>query len=66
MSNTVLAMGSQYTDCRAMRFARNQREAGIENLEWEGRMRPLRPLMPDVALASGLVFAFVTAVSFFG
>jgi hypothetical protein len=28
---------------RDYRFARTQREAGIETLEWEGRLRPLRP-----------------------
>ena len=65
MSNTVLAMGSQYVDYKAMRFARNQREAGIEHLEWEGRIRPLRPIMNDVMLASGLLFAVVTAVGLF-
>lgn len=30
---------------RDYRFARTQREAGIENLEWEGRIKPMRPLL---------------------
>jgi hypothetical protein len=64
MSSPIMAMGSQYLDHKALRFARNQREAGIEHLEWEGRMRPLRPIFYDVALASGLVLAFGAVCAF--
>jgi hypothetical protein len=33
------------------RFARDQREAGIENLEWEERLPPFRPWMFWLAVA---------------
>jgi hypothetical protein len=66
MSNTshAVTIGSQYVQTGALRFARNQREAGIEHLEWESRIRPLRPLVYDVALATGLVMAVVGVCAF--
>jgi hypothetical protein len=49
MSTPVMAMHSEYLDPKAFRFARNQREAGIEHLQWEERIKPLRPLSHDIA-----------------
>jgi hypothetical protein len=63
-SGQVFSIGSQYNGTNALRFARNQREAGIEHLEWENRIRPLRPLVYDVALATGLVMAVVGVCAF--
>ena len=37
------------------RYARDQREAGIEDLEWEERLPPMRPL--DVLAGGGGVWA---------
>jgi hypothetical protein len=31
-------------DPRDFRYCRNQREAGIEHLEWEDRIKPIRPI----------------------
>jgi hypothetical protein len=40
------------------RFARDQREAGIENHEWEDRLIPIRPWMFWLAVAgSWTIFA---------
>jgi hypothetical protein len=63
-SSPIIAMGSQYLDPNELRFARNQREAGIEHLEWEERIRPLRPISYDVVLASGLIFAILALCLF--
>jgi hypothetical protein len=38
---------------------RNQREAGIDHLEWEGRIRPMRPLIDDVGYVAGTAFALL-------
>ena len=34
------------------RFPRNQREAGIEHAEWEGRIKPMRSILFWLAVAS--------------
>ena len=39
-------------DPRDFRFARTQREAGIEHLEWEERIKPIRPIWA-FAIAAG-------------
>jgi hypothetical protein len=45
------------------RFARDQREAGIENLEWEDRLPPFRPWMFWLAVAgSWALFAGAIAI----
>jgi hypothetical protein len=64
-STPIMAMGSQYVDPNALRFARNQREAGIEHLEWEGRIRPLRPIFYDVVLAGGIMIGLSVALGIF-
>jgi hypothetical protein len=53
MSSPITALRGEYLDPSAFRFARNQREAGIEHLEWEGRIKPLRPICNDIVLALG-------------
>ena len=63
-SSPILAMGSQYLDPNSLRFARTQREAKIEHLEWESRIRPLRPIYHDVALAGGAFVAFIALCAF--
>ena len=65
MNTPILAIRSQYVDPNDLRFARNQREAGIEHLEWEERIRPLRPIAYDIALGLSVASA-VAAVCVFG
>jgi|HubBroStandDraft_1064217.scaffolds.fasta_scaffold422451_2 hypothetical protein len=65
MNTPILAIRGQYLDPNDLRFARNQREAGIEHLEWEERIRPLRPIAYDIALGLGVASA-VAAVCVFG
>ena len=36
---------------RDYRFARTQREAGIESLGWEGRIKPMRPWLYWIIVA---------------
>jgi hypothetical protein len=55
MSTQIAALSGEYLDPKSFRFARTQREAGIEHLEWEDRMKPLRPLSHDVVLGLSLV-----------
>ncbi len=46
------------------RFSRDQKEAGIENLEWEDRLPPFRPWMFWLAVAgSWVLFAGAIAVT---
>jgi hypothetical protein len=43
---------------RDYRFARTQQEAGIEGLEWERRLKPLRPWLFNIAAgACWMIFA---------
>ena len=44
MNTAISALSGQYLDTRSFRYARNQRDAGIEHLQWEDRVKPLRPL----------------------
>lgn len=46
------------------RFPRNSREAGQEHLEWEARIKPLRPWIIDIrdAVLCVAVFAVLTAI----
>jgi len=55
MTTQITALRGEYLDPKFLRFARTQREAGIEHLEWEDRIKPLRPLSHDVMLGLGLV-----------
>ena len=41
------------------RFARTQREAGTDNLEWEARIRPMKPWL--YWLAAGVCWAIFAA-----
>ena len=60
----ITAVRGQYLDPNDLRFARNQREAGIEHLEWEDRIKPLRPIAYDIALGLGVVSAVAAACVF--
>jgi len=60
---TIHALSGEYLDMKNLRFARNQRDAGIEHLPWERRLRPLRPWSHDIALGLG-VAALAAAVLF--
>ena len=64
MNSPILAIRGQYLDPNDLRFARNQREAGIEHLEWEDRIKPLRPIAYDIALGLGVVSAVAAACVF--
>lgn len=64
MNTPIMAVRGQYLDPNNLRFARNQREAGIEHLEWEQRIKPLRPIAYDVALGLSVVSAVAAACVF--
>jgi hypothetical protein len=64
MTTPVMAIRGQYLDPNDLRFARNQREAGIEHLQWEDRIKPLRPIAYDIALGLGVVSAVAAACVF--
>ena len=61
MHSAITALNGEYLDLRTFRYARNQRDAGIEHMEWEERMKPLRPLAYDVAIGAGALAAALTA-----
>jgi hypothetical protein len=46
------------------RFPRTSREAGVDHLEWEDRIKPLRPWIIDIrdGLLCVAVFAVLTAI----
>jgi hypothetical protein len=62
MNSAITALSGEYLDTRTFRYARNQRDAGIEHLQWEGRMKPLRPLSYDIALGLGALAVGMTAM----
>ncbi|HTQ12508.1 MAG TPA: hypothetical protein VMH86_01430 [Rhizomicrobium sp.] len=62
MSNVISALSGEYLDSRTFRYARNQRDAGIEHLPWETRLPPMRPLVTDVAIGVAVVIAAVAAI----
>jgi len=64
MNMPIPAIRGQYVDPNNLRFARNQREAGIEHLQWEDRIKPLRPIAYDIALGLGVVSAVAAACVF--
>ncbi|MGH6872662.1 MAG: hypothetical protein ACREHE_14265 [Rhizomicrobium sp.] len=64
MNTAISALSGEYLDNRAFRYARNQRDAGIEYLEWEERLKPLRPLSIDIAIGAAAIAAGVAAVLF--
>jgi hypothetical protein len=64
MTTTICALSGEYLDTKAFRFARNQRDAGIEHLEWESRLKPLRPWSHDIALGLGVAMAAAAAAFF--
>jgi hypothetical protein len=52
---------------RDYRFARTRREAGIENMEWEGRLKPLKPWLYwlTVSVCWAVVAASVSRIILF-
>jgi hypothetical protein len=64
MNTPIVAICGQYLDPNDLRFARNQREAGIEHLEWEDRIKPFRPIAYDVVLGISVVSAVAAACVF--
>lgn len=67
MTTHHCVLSRDYFDPKSLRLSRNQREAGIEHLEWADRVRPLRPLTHDigfgVSIAVGLLFAWMSYFS---
>jgi hypothetical protein len=63
MNGSITALRGEYLDTKAFRFSRNQRDAGIEHLEWEGRIKPLRPLFHDFAFGLGALVAAGIAIA---
>jgi len=60
--STITALSGEYLDTRTFRYARNQRDAGIEHLQWESRMKPLRPLSYDIAIGAGALVLGMAAI----
>jgi len=60
---TAIAPSRDFVNLRILRFSRNQREAGIDHLQWEDRIKPMRPLTYDIGVgvsaASSLLLALV-------
>ena len=64
MSSAIIAQRGEYLDIRNLRFSRNQRDAGIEHLEWENRIKPLRPLSHDLVLAACVLMLAASTMLF--
>ena len=56
MTNHIVALSGEYLDPKYFRFSRNQEEAGIAQLPWEHRLKPLHPICNDILFGLGLVF----------
>jgi hypothetical protein len=61
---TITALsGGEYLDPNFFRVSHSQREAGIDQLEWEERIKPLRSLLssilPFIIATSSIVAGFV-------
>jgi hypothetical protein len=46
-----------------LRFARNQREAGIEFLEWEDRMRPRHSWLALIGICAGTIIGAIALLA---
>jgi len=55
MANHICALNGEYLNHHTFRIARTQREAGLDRLGWEGRLKPLRSISHDVAAGIGVV-----------
>ena len=64
MTTAITALSGEYLDTRTFRYARTQRDAGIEYQPWEERLKPLRPLSVDIAIAAAAVIAGVATFVF--
>jgi hypothetical protein len=65
MTNQTAMLYGQYLNPRDFRFSRNQDEAGIAHLQWERRLKPLRPLSRDIAMGIGVVSTIAAACLLF-
>lgn len=61
MTEPNVIISSQYVSPKALRFSRNQVEAGIAHLPWESRLKPLRPLSRDIVLTIGVASTIAAA-----
>ena len=62
MAITITASNGQYLNHHTFRFARTQKEAGLEWFDWEHRLKPLRPLSHDLALGVTAAVAIVATL----
>jgi len=60
MAISIRASNGHYLNHHTFRFARTQREAGLEWFAWEGR---LRPLSRDIAIG-GVITAAAIVLGF--
>jgi hypothetical protein len=61
MTSAIVALRGEYLDTRTFRYCRNQRDAGIEHLEWEDRIKPQRPLFHDALICMGALMLATSA-----
>ena len=59
------ALSGEYLNPQTFRIAHAQREAGIDTLVWEDRVRLSQPTYHDICLALGAVATLGTACLFF-
>ena len=66
MTTHIAALNAQYLNPNIFRFARTQRDAGIELFDWECRLKPLRSISQDIGVGIGAaaLAAGATAVYF--
>jgi hypothetical protein len=65
VNGQIKALGGLYLNPRMFRIARNQREAGIDKMEWESRAKPMRPLYYDFVAVVFLALIFVSIIGVF-
>ena len=59
MTHRPLVLSRDYFNHKFLHMPRNQREAGIDHLEWEDRIKPMRPLTADLGIAVGAMFSLL-------
>jgi hypothetical protein len=66
MTHRPLVMSRDYFNHKSLHLPRNQREAGIDHLEWEERIKPMRPLTADIGVAAGAILSlFLLGATYF-
>jgi len=53
MTTHIAALNGPYLNPNMFRFARTQRDAGIELFDWECRLKPLRSISQDIGVGIG-------------